>query len=88
MYSEVLIAKYSGSRMNEACTVCPADFASLSAKVILPTTFFLKKRAIFVWLWCQPLAGQQHMVSGLRLLMFTNLKQINSNCYYQRLVEG
>ena len=57
MYSEVLIAKYGGSRMNNACTVCLANFASLPAKVIWPTAFFLKKKAIFVWLLCWPLAG-------------------------------
>ena len=48
MYSEVLIAKYGGSRMNDACTVCPADFVGLPAKVIKLTTFFSKKKVIFV----------------------------------------
>ena len=47
MYSEVLIAKYGGSRMNDACTISPADFVSLPAKVVWLTTFFLKKKAIF-----------------------------------------
>ena len=56
--SEVMCAKYGRSRMNDACTVCPADFVGLPAKVIWPTTFFLKKKAIFVWLLCWPLAFQ------------------------------
>ena len=30
----VMCAKYDRSRMNDACTVCPADFVSLPAKVI------------------------------------------------------
>ena len=57
MYSEVLIAKYGGSRMNDACTVCLADFASLPAKVVWPTTFFSNSESIFVQLLCRPLAG-------------------------------
>ena len=48
MYSEVLIAKYGGSRMNDVHTISPADFVGLPAKIIWPTTFFLKKKAIFV----------------------------------------
>ena len=44
--------------MNNVLTVCPADFVGLPAKVIWPTAFFLKKKAIFVWLLCWPLAGQ------------------------------
>ena len=48
MYSEVLIAKYGGSRMNDACTISPADFVGLPAKVVQPTTFFLKKKSVFV----------------------------------------
>ena len=48
MYSEVLIAKYGGSRIDDACTISPADFVSLPAKVVWPTTFFLKKKSIFV----------------------------------------
>ena len=58
MYSEVLITKYGGSRMNDACTVCLANFVGLPAEVVWPTTFFLKKKAIFVQLLCQPLASQ------------------------------
>ena len=56
-HSEVMCAKYGRSRMNDACSVCPADFVSLPAKVVWLTTFFLKKKAIFVRLLCQPSAG-------------------------------
>ena len=56
-HSEVMCAKYGRSRMNDAHTVCPANFVSLLAKVIWPTTFFSKKKVIFVWLLCLPLAG-------------------------------
>ena len=48
MYIKVLIAKYGGSRMNDALTISPADFVGLPAKVIQPTAFFLKKKSIFV----------------------------------------
>ena len=54
----VMCAKYGRSRMNDVCTVCPADFVGLPAKVIQLTTFFSKKKVIFVWLLCQPLASQ------------------------------
>ena len=47
-HSEVMCAKYARSRMNDACTVCLADFVSLPAKVVWPTAFFLKKKSIFV----------------------------------------
>ena len=57
-YSEVLCTKYGRSRMNNACTVCLAHFVGLPAKVVWTTAFFLKKKAIFVWLLCWPLAGQ------------------------------
>ena len=56
-HSEVMCAKYGRSRMNDVCTVCLAIFVSLPAKVIWLTAFFSKKKAIFVWLLCQPLAG-------------------------------
>ena len=64
MYIEVLIAKYGGSRMNDALTISPADCVSLPVKVVQPTTFFLKKKSIFVQLLCWPPAsqpGSQHM---------------------------
>ena len=66
MYSEVLIAKYGGSRMNDVCTISPANFVGLPAKVVQLTTFLLKKKSIFVRLLCWPLAsqpGSQHMDS-------------------------
>ena len=52
-YGEIICAKYDGSRMNDAHTVCPADIVGLPAKVIWLTVFFLKKKVIFVWLLCQ-----------------------------------
>ena len=48
MYSEVLFAKYGGSRMNDVCTVSLANFVGLPAKIVRLTTFFLKKKVIFV----------------------------------------
>ena len=48
MYSEVLVAKYGGPGMNDVHTISPADFVSLPAKIVWSTTFFLKKKAIFV----------------------------------------
>ena len=57
-HSEVMCAKYGRSRMNDACTVCPADFVSLPAKVVWLTAFFSKKKTIFVQLLCQPPASQ------------------------------
>ena len=57
-YSEIICAKYDSSIMNDACTVCLADYVSLPAKVVWLTAFFSKKKVIFVWLLCQPLASQ------------------------------
>ena len=57
-YSEAMCAKYCRSRMNDVCTVCPANFVSLPAKVVQLTAFFLKKKVIFVWLLCWPPASQ------------------------------
>ena len=53
-----MYAKYDRSRMNDACTVCPANFVSLLAKVIQLTAFFSKKKTIFVLVLCWPSAGQ------------------------------
>ena len=53
-----MCAKYGRSRMNDACTMCLADFVGLPAKVIWLTTFSSKKKVIFVWLLCWPLASQ------------------------------
>ena len=63
-----MCAKYGRCRMNDACTISPADFVSLPAKVVWPTAFFLKKKLIFVQLSCWPLAGQpgsQHIDSHI-----------------------
>ena len=48
MYSEVLIAKYGGSRMNDVSTVSPANFVGLPTKIVQLTAFFLEKKSIFV----------------------------------------
>ena len=54
----VVGAKYDSCIMNDAHTNYPADIVSLPAKVVRPTTFFFKKKVIFVWLLCWPPAGQ------------------------------
>ena len=54
----ITCAKYHSSNMNDVHTVCLADSVSLPVKVIQPTTFFLKKKTIFVWLLGWPLASQ------------------------------
>ena len=54
----IMCAKYYNSSMNDACTICLADIVSFPAKVKQLTTFFLKKKMIFIWLLCQPSAGQ------------------------------
>ena len=67
-HSKVLIAKYDGSRMNDACTISSADFVSRTAKIVQSTTFFSKKKAIFVQLLHQPPSSwlmSQHMDSHL-----------------------
>ena len=46
----IMCAKYYSSSMNDAHTIYPADIVSLPAKVIWLTTFFLKKKMIFIWL--------------------------------------
>ena len=56
-YYMVVGAKYDSSIMNDAHTNYPADIVGLPAKVVWLTTFLLKKKAIFVWLLCWPLAG-------------------------------
>ena len=37
--------------MKDVHTVCPADIVGLPIKVVWLTAFFLKKKAIFVWLF-------------------------------------
>ena len=54
----VMGAKYYNSSMNDADTIYPADIVSHPAKVIWLTAFFSKKKTIFIWLLCWPLAGQ------------------------------
>ena len=46
-HSEDMCAKYGRSRMNNACTVCLANFVGLPAKVIWLTAFFSKKESDF-----------------------------------------
>ena len=53
-----MCAKYGRSRMNDVHTISLADFVGLPAKIVWPTTFFLKKNAIFVRPLCQPLASR------------------------------
>ena len=43
-----MCAKYGRSRTNDACTIGLVDSVSCPAKVIWLTTFFSKKKAIFV----------------------------------------
>ena len=57
-YYMVVGAKYDSSIMNDVHTNYPANIVGLPAKVVQPTTFFLKKKVIFVWLLCWPLASQ------------------------------
>ena len=54
--------------------ISPADIVSLPAKVVQPIAFFLNSELIFVQLLCWLPAGQHHVVLGLRLLMFIDLK--------------
>ena len=56
-YYMVVGAKYDSSIMNDVHTNYPADSVGLPAKVIQLTVFFFKKKVIFVWLLCWPLAN-------------------------------
>ena len=47
-YYMVVGAKYDSSIMNDAHTNYPANIVGLPAKVVWLTTFFSKKKAIFV----------------------------------------
>ena len=47
-HSGDMCAKYGRSRMNDVHTICPTDLVSLPAKSVWSTTFFSKKKAIFV----------------------------------------
>ena len=53
----VIGAKYDSSTMSNVHINYPANIVGLPAKVVQLTTFFFKKKLIFVWLLCQPLAG-------------------------------
>ena len=47
-HSEDMCAKYGRSRMNDVHTVFLTNFVSLPAKIVRLTTFFSKKKAIFL----------------------------------------
>ena len=81
-HSGDICAKYGRSRMNDAHTICLTDFVGLPAKIVWLLALFSNSESIFVRLLCRPPASQQHIVLGLELLLFTNLKQINSNYHY------
>ena len=81
-YTLVNLTQKYISKANNTCMISLADFVSLPTKVVWPIALFSNSELIFVQLLCWPLAGQQHIVSGLGLLLFTNLKQINSNYYH------
>ena len=57
-YIEIINAKYDSFMINDTCTVSLDNYVSLPAKVVRLIAFFFKKKAIFVWLLCWPLAGQ------------------------------
>ena len=46
-YSEVMCAKYGRSRMNDACTVCLANFVSLPTKVDMADCILFEKESDF-----------------------------------------
>ena len=48
-HSGDMCAKYGRSRMNDACTISPANSVGCLAKVVWLTTFFLKKKVIFLY---------------------------------------
>ena len=54
----ITCAKYYSSNMNDAYTIYLANIVSSPAKVVWPTAFFLKKKTIFIWLFCWLSAGQ------------------------------
>ena len=53
----IIGAKYYNSNMNDEHTIYPTDIVGHPTKVVWLTTFFSEKKAIFVWLLCQPLAS-------------------------------
>ena len=46
-HSEDMCAKYGRSRMNDAHTICPADFASLPAKYRMADSILFEKEIDF-----------------------------------------
>ena len=54
--------------------VGPANIVSLPKKVVWLIALFSNSESIFVQLLCWLPVGQHHIVSGLRLLMFIDLK--------------
>ena len=55
-YMEIINAKYDSSVMNDVLTIGTTNFVGLPAKVVQSTTFFSKKKVIFLWLLCWLLA--------------------------------
>ena len=53
----IICAKYYSSSINDAHIIYLANIVGHPAKVVWPTTFFLEKKMIFIWILCQPLAG-------------------------------
>ena len=64
----IMGAKYYNSSMNDVCTIYLADIVGHPTKVVWPTTFFSKKKMIFVQLLCQPLAGQLTMLKLMKCI--------------------
>ena len=54
----IAYAKYCSFNVNNVHTIYLADFVGLPAKVVQLTTFFLKKKMIFVQLLCWLSAGR------------------------------
>ena len=73
-----MCAKYGRSRMNDAHTVCLADFVGLPAKVVWPTAFFSKKKAIFYG-FC---VGHQLANLGVSSWIVFNITTSRLNIYF------
>ena len=54
---QIIGAKYYSFNMNSVHTMSPTDIVGCPTKVVWLTTLFSKKKAIFIWLLCWPLAG-------------------------------
>ena len=46
-YSEIICAKYDGSRMNDACTICPANFVRPPCKSCMADRVLFEKESDF-----------------------------------------